>query len=67
MTIERTSSEIIIKVPVHVNIEGLQRLLDFLTYREVTANGKASQEDVDQLVLEVKKGRWARNKKRLLQ
>jgi hypothetical protein len=67
MTIERTSSEIIIKVPANVNVEGLQRLLDFLTYKEVTARSKAAQEDVDQLVLEVKKGRWARNKRRLLQ
>jgi|GEM_PF-3466450 len=31
MTIERTTSEIIIKVPAHVNVEGLQQLLDFLT------------------------------------
>ena len=67
MTIERTNSEIIIKVPAYVNVEGLQRLLDFLAYREVTAKSKAAQEDVDQLVLEVKKDRWTRNKKRLLQ
>ncbi|MBC7776661.1 MAG: hypothetical protein H7246_14605 [Phycisphaerae bacterium] len=66
MTIERTTSEIIIKVPAYVNVEGLQRLLDFLTYREVTARSKASQDDVDQLVSEVKKGRWARNKRRLV-
>jgi len=66
MTIERTNSEIIIKVPTYVNVEGVQRLLDFLMYREVTAKSKATQEDVDQLVAEVKKGRWARNKKRLL-
>ncbi|MBK6997853.1 MAG: hypothetical protein IPH31_24310 [Lewinellaceae bacterium] len=66
MTIERTNSEIIIKLPTYVNVEGVQRLLDFLMYREVTAKSKATQEDVDQLVAEVKKGRWARNKKRLL-
>ena len=64
MTIERTQSEIIIKVPANVNVEGVQRLLDFLTYREATAKSKATQEDVDKLVAEVKKGRWAccRNK-----
>lgn len=67
MTIERTSSEIIIKIPANVNVEGVQRLLDFLAYREATAKSKATQSDVDELVLEVKKGRWARNKKRLLQ
>ncbi len=66
MTIERTNSEIIIKVPTYVNVEGVQRLLDFLMYREATAKSKATQDDVDQLVAEVKKGRWVRNKRRLL-
>lgn len=66
MTIERTNSEIIIKVPTYVNVEGVQRLLDFLMYREATAKSKATQKDVDQLVAEVKKGRWARNKRQLL-
>ena len=61
MTIERTQSEIIIKVPANVNVEGVQHLLDFLTYREATAKSRATQEDVDKLVVEVKKGRWARH------
>ncbi len=67
MTIERTQSEIIIKVPANVNVEGVQRLLDFLTYREATAKSKATQEDVDKLVAEVKKGRWARHREKYIQ
>ena len=65
MVIERNTSEIIIRVPSFVNIEGLQRMLDYLTYQEATAKSEASVEDVDNLVEEVKKGRWAARKKLL--
>ncbi|MBC7981985.1 hypothetical protein H7X65_02825 [Candidatus Parcubacteria bacterium] len=66
MTIERTASEIIIKVPAFVNVEGVQRLLDFLIYREATAKSKATQDEVDKLVSIVKKGRWARHRAKYL-
>lgn len=62
MIIERTPSEIIIKVPAYMDVEGIQRLLDFLLYREATAKSKATQEEVDVLVTNVKKGRWARHR-----
>ncbi len=65
MVIERNTSEIIIRVPSFVNIEGLQRMLDYLTYQEATAKNEASAEDIDNLVKEVKKGRWAARKKLL--
>lgn len=67
MTIERTQSEIIIKVPANVNVEGIQRLLDFLTYREATAKSKATQAEVDALVATVKKGRWMRHRDKYVQ
>lgn len=60
MTVERTSSEIIIKLPSYVDIEGVQRLLDFILYKELTSKSEATQAQVDELVQEVKKGRWER-------
>ncbi len=66
MTIERTSSEIIIKLPSYVDIEGVQRLLDFLLYKELTAKSEATQAQVDELVQEVKKGRWERKRDRFI-
>jgi len=66
MTIERTDSEIIIKVPSYVDIEGVQRLLDFLLYKELTARSEATQEEVDELVNEVKKGKWQRKRSRFI-
>ncbi len=66
MIIERTSNEVIIRLPSYVDTEGLQRLVDYLTYREATAKSKAKQSDVDQLAREVKSGWWKENKERFL-
>ncbi len=66
MVIERTSTEVIIRLPSYVNTDGLQRLVDYLTYIEVTAKSKAKQSDVDLLADDVKKGWWLNNKSRLV-
>ena len=66
MVIERTSKEIIIRLPSYVDTKGLQRLVDYLTYKEATAKSKAKQKDVDALAKEVKKGWWANNRTRLV-
>jgi len=57
MLIERKSNEIIIHLPSYVDTTGLQRLIDYLTYKEATSKSKAKQADVDKLVKEVEKGR----------
>lgn len=66
MLIERTNSEVIIRLPASVDTLGLQRLVDYLTYKEATANSKATQDQVDKLARQVKKGWWKQNRKRLL-
>jgi hypothetical protein len=66
MLIERTSKEVIIRLPSYVNTDGLQRLVDYLTYKEATAKSKAKQSDVDSLATEVKKGWWSKNRSRLV-
>ena len=66
MTIERTSDEIIIRLPVSVGIDGLQRLIDYLTYREATTHSQATQADVDELAQEAKAGWWANNRARFI-
>jgi hypothetical protein len=65
LVIERTNKEVIIRLPSYVNTDGLQRLVDYLTYKEATAKSKAKQADIDALATEVKKGWWAKNRKRL--
>ena len=66
MTIERTSKEVIIRLPSYVNTDGLQRLVDYLTYKEATAKSKAKQAEVDALAKEVKKGWWTKNRSRFI-
>jgi hypothetical protein len=62
MLIERTNTEVIIRLPAYVDTNGLQRLVDYLTYKEATAKSKAKQSDVDALANEVKAGWWAKNR-----
>ncbi len=64
MLIERTSREVIIRLPASVEATGLQRLIDYLTYKEATSNSKATQLQVDQLAASVKKDWWKKNRKR---
>ena len=66
MVIERTSEEVIIRLPSYVNTDELQSLIDYLTYKEATAKSKAKQADVDLLAKEVKQGWWAKNRSRLV-
>ncbi len=61
MVIERTKDEVIIRLPAYVDTDGLQRLVNFLSYKEATAKSEATQAEVDKLSKEVKKGWWAKN------
>ncbi len=49
MTIERTKNEIIVRLSPKVDLVDLQNMLDFLKYKELTANSNANQQDVDEL------------------
>lgn len=66
MQIERTTDEIVIRLPAWVKIEGIENLMDYLIYSEATSKSKATQEDIDALAKEVKKGWWEQNKSRLV-
>ena len=66
MTIERTESEIIIKIPATVDMEEIQRLLDYLGYKTAVSASKAKQEVIDQLAKEVNKSCWENNKDKFL-
>jgi hypothetical protein len=65
MIIERTKNEIIFRLPGDIKIDELQELTDWFRYLEVTRKSKATQTEVDLLVKEIKKGRWARRKQLL--
>lgn len=66
MLIERTNKEVIIRLPSSVDTTGLQRLVDYLTYKEATSNSKATQSKVDKLASDIKRGWWKKNRKRFI-
>ena len=64
LKIERTSQEIIIRLPSDWEVEDLQRLLDYLSYKRAVQKSKATKEEIAKLAKEVKKGWWEKNKDR---
>lgn len=66
MIIERTNDEIIIRISKNIDTDELQRIINFLNYKEATTNSKARQKDVDKLSSEVNKQWWKKNKHRFL-
>jgi hypothetical protein len=49
MFVERTDKEVIIRLPVSVDTEDLQDLLNYARYKELTANFKVDKKKVDKL------------------
>lgn len=66
MVIERTNKEIIFRLPADIDIFGLQRIVDYLKYKEAIRSSKASEEDADNLANESKKRWWSENKHRFI-
>ncbi len=66
MIIERTGNEVIIRLPGNINIADLQEMANYIRYKELTSKSKVTQKQVDELVKEVKKGRWAKTRKQLI-
>ena len=65
MIIERTTNEIIFRLPSSTNVDDLQDLADLLEFKEIVKKSKAAQKDVDNLVSSIKKGRWGKTKLQL--
>ncbi len=64
MTIERTENEIIIRLSPDLDVSDIQRMLDYLSYKQAIKGSKATQDDIDKLAKDVKKGWWEKNKHR---
>ena len=65
MIIERTSKEIIFRLPATTKLKDLQEIADLLAFKEISRKTKATQKDVDALVKKIKKGRWDKTKKKV--
>jgi hypothetical protein len=66
MIIERTASEFVIRLPFSANVERMQDMIDYLRYKELTANYSVSQSEVDKLAREINSNWWNKSKQRFL-
>ena len=66
MIVERIENEVIIRLPVSMNFEAMQRTIDLISLKEATIRSVAMQEDIDFLAKEVNKGWWMKNRSRYL-
>ncbi|MCB9263199.1 MAG: hypothetical protein H6607_12565 [Flavobacteriales bacterium] len=64
MQIERTNDEILIRLSPKTDLIGLQRILDFLKFKEITSKSKATQQQIDDISDEINATWWEKNKGR---
>ncbi|MCX6277993.1 MAG: hypothetical protein NT004_07835 [Bacteroidetes bacterium] len=65
MIVERQNNEILVRFSAGIKTSRIQTILDYLRYEELTSKSTATEDNIDQLLGEVKKGRWNRTKKEL--
>ena len=66
MLVERTSKEVIIRLPASVDTEDLQDFLNYARYKELTANFKTDQNEVDKITNEINAKWWTKNRSKLV-
>jgi hypothetical protein len=65
MIIERTSNEVLFRLPTSTKIEDLQEIANLFAFKEISQKSKAKQKDVNDLVKKIKKGRWSKTKSKV--
>ena len=66
MLVERTSKEVITRLPASVDTEDLQDFLNYARYKELTSNFRTDQKEVDKIASDINAKWWTKNKKKLL-
>ncbi|HQS24148.1 MAG TPA: hypothetical protein PLC18_09355 [Sediminibacterium sp.] len=66
MLVERTNKEVIIRLPSSVDTEDLQDFLNYARYKELTANFKTDQKEIDKIANEINSKWWTKNRNKLI-
>ncbi len=66
MLVERTSKEVIIRLPASVDTEDLQDFLNYARYKELTTNFKTDQKEVDKIANEINAKWWTKSRSKLI-
>ncbi len=65
MIVERTSKEVIIRLPASVETNDLQDFLNYARYKELTSNFVVTQKEVDKIASKINNNWLTKNKKNL--
>lgn len=65
MIIENKANELVIRLSKNLKVDDLQDIVDLLEYKELTKENKTPQNEVDDLVKSIKKGRWGKTTKKI--
>jgi len=66
MLVERNSKEVSIRLPASVDTEDLQDFLNYARYKDLTANIKTDQVEVDKLAKDINTKWWNKNRRKLI-
>lgn len=66
MLVERKNNEVIVRLDGAIDVDFLQRTLNYLRYLELGAKSKATQAQINKLAKEVKKGWWKKNRDKFI-
>jgi hypothetical protein len=66
MNIQTINNQVVITLPSSIDLEGVQRLINYLLYKEATKDSIAKQDDINNFARKVNKQWWAENKHRFL-
>lgn len=66
MVIERTNTEIIFRLPPDIDTSGLQRILNYLKFKEAVKDSQALDDEANDLANESKKRWWEENRHRFI-
>ena len=66
MVVERQNNEIVIRLPGSMNIDAIQKMVDYFNVMEITSQNQGTEEEAAELARQVNKNWWSQNRHRLI-
>lgn len=69
MQIQRTQNELVIRFSnaININIDYLQKFLDYIRFMEISSKSEATEEQILELANDINKSWWQTNKSKYIQ
>ena len=66
MVIERTKNEVLLRLPSNFDTESLQKIVNYIKYKEAIKESQATEKQADDLANESKSNWWKANKDKFI-